>query len=272
VAAAKKGGLGKGLGALIGPITEVEPSTPEPAQSEPLADGTVLISIDPRMVRPNPQQPRHYFDEESLEELAQSIRIDGLQEPVVVRERDGGYELVSGERRVRASVLAEINSIPAVCREVSDNDMLKLGLIENIQREEDELKIMRRHDTAAALNSLQPVLGATDVLALQDRVNEIHVDDSVARYIRAVIHATRENPAIRLGASPRGALALFEACQANALVNGCDFVTPGDVKAMAVPVLSHRILAKSQGGSRLSTARDRVLLVEEIFSDIPVPV
>jgi ParB family chromosome partitioning protein len=149
VATTKKSGLGRGLGALIGggaafePVTEetaapvVEP-TPPPAASgpQPLEDGSVLLLIDPRAVRPNPKQPRHFFNEDALRELAESIKRDGVQEPVIVRKKDGLFELVSGERRVRASVIAGVDRIPAVCREVSDEDMLKLGLIENIQRED----------------------------------------------------------------------------------------------------------------------------------------
>jgi ParB family chromosome partitioning protein len=76
------------------------------------------------------------FDEDALEELSESIRRDGMQEPVIVRKSGGEYELVSGERRVRAAVMADIETVPAICRDVSDADMLKLGLIENIQRED----------------------------------------------------------------------------------------------------------------------------------------
>jgi len=146
VASTKKSGLGRGLGALIGggaafePVpaepTAPAPSAAVPSGPQPLEDGSTLLLIDPRAVRPNPKQPRHFFDEDALRELAESIKRDGVQEPVIVRQNNGAYELVSGERRVRASVLAGLDRIPAVCREVSDEDMLKLGLIENIQRED----------------------------------------------------------------------------------------------------------------------------------------
>jgi ParB family chromosome partitioning protein len=138
MAGSKKKGLGKGLSALIGGADTS--ADPEPVvldtKPEALSDGTRLTYVDPRTVKPNPQQPRQNFDEESLQELAASIRNDGVLEPVVVREVNGDYELVSGERRVRASVLAELDEVPAVVREVTDEDMLKLGIIENIQREE----------------------------------------------------------------------------------------------------------------------------------------
>ncbi len=131
----KKKGLGKGLGALIGeaPFSIKDVSG---GGEEALPDGAKLILLDPREIRPNPKQPRRVFSEESLAELADSIRRDGVQEPVLVRKAGSGYELVSGERRVRASVMADLERIPAVCRKVSDRDMLKLGLIENIQRED----------------------------------------------------------------------------------------------------------------------------------------
>jgi len=141
VADAKRRGLGKGLGALIGGGTMDQASQPRvegaPAPAiAALTDGARLIELDPSAIKPNPKQPRRVFNEEALGELAESIRRDGVQEPVLVRKQGDHYELISGERRVRASIMADLSLIPAVCREVSDRDMLKLGLIENIQRED----------------------------------------------------------------------------------------------------------------------------------------
>lgn len=146
----KKKGLGRGLGALITLNPEKAPAPSHPtgthAATVPAAPSAVpapvgphgekLIYIDPRKVAPNPRQPRQTFDEEALQELAESIKRDGVLEPVVVRQAGGLYELVSGERRVRASVMAGLEQVPAVCRQVTDHDMRKLGLIENIQRED----------------------------------------------------------------------------------------------------------------------------------------
>lgn len=139
MAAQKKKSLGRGLSALIGGADPVAQLDPVPLNNTPdaLPDGTRLVMINPRTVHNNPKQPRRQFDEEHLQELAQSIRRDGVLEPIVVRKRDDGeYELVSGERRVRASVLAELDEIPGICREVNDEDMLRLGIIENVQRED----------------------------------------------------------------------------------------------------------------------------------------
>lgn len=149
--AAKKKGLGRGLDALLGGNTIDETASPTkrpaPKKAPPrkpaaddvvqtLPDGSVLLALDPRTLDPNPKQPRKHFDEEHLQELAVSIRESGLQEPVIVRRHNGGYQLVMGERRVRASILAELDTVPAVCRDIDDDDMLMLGLIENIQRED----------------------------------------------------------------------------------------------------------------------------------------
>ena len=137
---------------------------------------------------------------------------------------------------------------------------------------EDELRIMRRKDSIAELNALKPVLTADDVLELQRVSREIHVDESVARYMLAIVQATRDHEQVQLGASPRGALALFEACQAHALVEGRDFVTPGDVKLMSIPVMAHRILVKSRGGGLAASSRERGRVVADILKRIQVPV
>lgn len=162
MADAKRKGLGKGLGALIGGGSSLNrpapaPSAaPTPAEPVGLTDGAVLIELDPSDIRPNPKQPRHTFNEESLQELADSIRRDGVQEPVLVRKSGDHYELISGERRVRASILADKKLIPAVCREVSDRDMLKLGIIENIQRED-----LNAMETAQGYQDLMDEFGWT---------------------------------------------------------------------------------------------------------------
>src|SRR5215213_8683872 len=114
--------LGRGLGALLS------------------ADSTVDLGAEPSEVDldsivPGPMQPRTHFDEASLESLADSIRTHGIVQPLLVRRRDGGYELIAGERRWRAAKLAGVSRVPVVVKEVPDDNLLEIALIENIQRE-----------------------------------------------------------------------------------------------------------------------------------------
>jgi ParB family chromosome partitioning protein len=113
--------LGRGLSALIG--GEVPEITEAP---------TTEIDID--LIDPNPQQPRTSFVDAELEELAQSIRENGIIQPIVVRQRAGRYQIVAGERRWRASQRAELRRVPVIVRDVSDEKLLELALVENIQR------------------------------------------------------------------------------------------------------------------------------------------
>lgn len=144
MANAKKKGLGRGLGALIGPSPDAKLTAAvngddvpvSPTATAPADDFDRVLHLDPSSILPNPKQPRKAFVEEALEELAESIRRSGVQEPVIVRKVGDDYELVSGERRVRASIMADAPTVPAICRDVSDSEMLRLGLIENIQRED----------------------------------------------------------------------------------------------------------------------------------------
>lgn len=125
--AAKKRGLGRGLDALLG---AVEPETPN-------ANDSALLTLSIDAIQPGRYQPRQVMDPERLEELAASIRAQGVIEPLVVRALDGGrYELIAGERRWRASRLAGLHEVPALLREVDDRAVLAIALIENIQREE----------------------------------------------------------------------------------------------------------------------------------------
>jgi len=124
---AKKNVLGKGLGALI--------KQSETEISERRAYSTDKIEIE--KIEVNPYQPRSNFDSESLEELAASIKLLGIIQPITVREIDDGkYQIISGERRYRASQMAGLSEIPAYIRHADDNNMLEMALVENIQRED----------------------------------------------------------------------------------------------------------------------------------------
>jgi ParB family chromosome partitioning protein len=119
---AKKGGLGRGLGALI------------PCENNSSSGGLIYIPVD--RVLPNPHQPRSEMDDASLAELAESIREHGILQPLIVTNIPGDetYTLIAGERRLRAARLAGLSQVPAIWRQVSDQEQLELALIENIQR------------------------------------------------------------------------------------------------------------------------------------------
>jgi ParB family transcriptional regulator, chromosome partitioning protein len=136
----KRGGLGRGLSSLI-------PGAAEDAG---------LLEVPVSAIQPNPRQPRVDFPEESLAALARSIREVGVLQPVVVRRRDSGYELVAGERRVRAARLAGLATIPAIIREGDDTESLREAVIENIHRED-----LAPLELASAFQELLEELGVT---------------------------------------------------------------------------------------------------------------
>ncbi len=119
-----KKALGKGLDALI----------PQGVMESLDTDKVTHIPVD--RIRANPHQPRKRFDEERIHSLAESIRADGILQPVVVRRKESGFELVMGERRLQAARLAGVPTIPAIVRTVADMDTLRLALVENLQRED----------------------------------------------------------------------------------------------------------------------------------------
>ena len=124
MAAKNKGGLGKGLDALF-----MDNSIEEEAKS--------AVKLKLNDIEPNRAQPRKSFDEEALEELANSISTHGVIQPLLVRPlADGGYQLIAGERRWRASRMAGLTEVPVVIREMSDSEAMELALVENLQRED----------------------------------------------------------------------------------------------------------------------------------------
>lgn len=137
-------GLGKGLGALLGgdtdlskirkPVGYVNKQVVTETQPKDTAD---ILRIPVEFIEPNPYQPRMSFDQEALEELAESIRSLGLIQPITVRRKtDGRYQIISGERRFRACRLAGLDMIPAYIRDTNDQGMLEMAIVENIQRED----------------------------------------------------------------------------------------------------------------------------------------
>lgn len=130
-----KKGLGRGLNALIKTPGAVSTTSSGASESDPETGERVLrVSLD--KVVPSPLQPRKHFHEEHLTELMDSIREHGVIQPLIVREVNGEYELIAGERRWRASTKLELDEVPVILRDASDRDVLEMALIENLQRED----------------------------------------------------------------------------------------------------------------------------------------
>lgn len=134
--------LGRGLGALLS-----ADKTSEPADS---------IEVDPSLIEPCSAQPRMRFDDAPLQELADSIRANGVVQPLLVRRRGGRFELIAGERRLRAARIAGLATVPVVIREVPDEKLLEIALVENIQRED-----LNPIEEALAYRSLLEGVGLT---------------------------------------------------------------------------------------------------------------
>jgi MoxR-like ATPase len=134
---------------------------------------------------------------------------------------------------------------------------------------EVEARILRERPSAVALESLEPVMRAEDLIAIQERVVDVRVDDRLVGYALDVVEATRDHEAIEVGVSPRGTIALMRAAQAAALLQGRDYVTPDDIKGLFVPVCAHRVVSKSylHGGQAASTDQ----LLAEIVRNVSVP-
>lgn len=134
----------------------------------------------------------------------------------------------------------------------------------------DEKKLLRAGGAQDALEHLEPVLDGDEVRALQVRVATVHVNESLVDYLMNIVHTTRTHAEVALGVSTRGALTFYKACQALAMVNGRDFVIPDDIKRLAAPVLSHRILMKDRRGLRGDYSPESKFL-DRILGELPVP-
>ncbi len=151
-----KKGLGRGLSALLG-------EAPRPA-AEVTARRDSVREVEIARIRPNPAQPRQHFDEDSLAELADSIRQHGVLQPILLRPVEDGYELIAGERRWRAAQRARLHAIPALVREHDDSSSAELALIENVQRQ--------------ALNAIEEAEGYRALIT-----RFAHTQDNVAKLV-----------------------------------------------------------------------------------------
>ncbi len=169
--------------------------------------GEAIMELSIAEIQPNPFQPRLYFDPAQLEELSNSIREYGVLQPVIVRLVDGKYQLVSGERRFRASMLAGKESIPALIRQLSDREVAEMALIENLQREDlnyfeeaegyarliQEFQITQE-EVAKKMGKSQPTIAnKLRLLQISQRVRkEISVDVITERHVRSLLKLKNE--------------------------------------------------------------------------------
>ncbi len=169
-----KQALGKGLGALIPDLSTLD-------DKEKKALGIMEIELD-RIV-PNEYQPRKAFDDEKLNELAASIREQGVIQPVIVHRAGSGYELIAGERRWRASRLAGLRTIPALVKEATKRDLLEMALIENIQRED-----LNALEAAEAYKRLQDEFKLTQ----EDLARRVGKERSTVTNFLRLLHLPKE--------------------------------------------------------------------------------
>ena len=202
---AKKAGLGRGLGALLG-------ETAGEVHTDPTSDAT-LKELPVRDITPNPDQPRRTFDEDDLGELADSIRQNGILQPIVVRPHEGSYQIIAGERRYQAAIRAGLDVVPVVVRDVSDKEMLQLALIENLQRSDlnpieaacGYRDLMQQHGlTQGELGqvlskSRSAIANALRLLDLPDEVQHLVRDGALtAGHARAILAVQGEDARVAL--------------------------------------------------------------------------
>ncbi len=185
--AARKKGLGKGLDSLI-----PESSKANVTQAAAAADDNVQM-IKLSLIEPNRDQPRQKFDEDGLQELADSIKQHGVLEPLMVRKNKDYYEIIAGERRWRAAKMAGVKEVPAVVKDYSDQEIVEISLIENIQRENlnpieeaiaykrllEEFNLKQDEVAERVSKSRTAVTNSMRLLKLDERVRQMIVDEMI---------------------------------------------------------------------------------------------
>ena len=199
--AKKKQGLGRGLNALM---AEAQTETGN-------TSADMKVSID--KITPNPNQPRTHFNETQLRELSESIRENGVLQPLLVREKNGGYEIIAGERRYQASRLAGLEELPVIIKDVDDQKMLELALIENLQRSDlnpieeargykrllKESGMTQEALSKAVSKSRSAITNSLRLLDLPETVQQMLFDGKLtAGHARAILAVPYEDDRIRL--------------------------------------------------------------------------
>jgi ParB family chromosome partitioning protein len=227
----EKKGLGRGLGALIPRIEDSGDGESPPRQ----------VGVD--SIAANPLQPRRLFDEAKIDELAASIRYSGIIQPLLVRRSGDGYELIAGERRLRAAVRAGLRKVPVVVREASDNETLQLALIENLQREN-----LNPIEEATAYRRLQSDFGLSQE-EIAERVGKSR--PAVANSMRLLLRPKDVQQEVAQGRLPAG--------QARALLSlGNEAMIVSAARMVIAKGLSTRATEGLVNGLKLGRGKRRV--------------
>lgn len=187
---AKRGGLGKGLDSLIKENKTAKHTAP--AKKEVVNGGPIMMKIND--VEPNRDQPRKYFEEDALLELADSIKQFGILQPLIVQKRNDYYEIIAGERRWRAAKQAGIKEVPVIIKEYTDQEIVEISLIENIQRENlnpieeaqaykrllNEFSLKQDEVAERVSKSRTAVTNSMRLLKLDERVQQMIIDDMIS--------------------------------------------------------------------------------------------
>ena len=197
-------GLGKGLDVMIPNIVgESKEKKQKTEIKEEAAETTVAIT----KVEPNRKQPRKFFDEDALQELADSIKQFGLLQPILVQDRKDYYEIIAGERRWRAARLAGLKEVPVIIKNYSDQEIVEIALIENIQREDlnpieeaqaykrllEEFNLKQDEVAERVSKSRVAVTNSIRLLKLSDRVQQMVIDDMISTgHARALLAVDNE--------------------------------------------------------------------------------
>ena len=187
---AKRGGLGKGLDSLIKENKTAKHTAP--VKKEVVNAGSIMMKIND--VEPNRDQPRKHFEEDALLELADSIKQFGILQPLIVQKRNDYYEIIAGERRWRAAKQAGIKEIPVIIKEYTDQEIVEISLIENIQRENlnpieeaqaykrllNEFRLKQDEVAERVSKSRTAVTNSMRLLKLDERVQQMIIDDMIS--------------------------------------------------------------------------------------------
>ena len=187
---AKRGGLGKGLDSLIKENKTAKHTAP--VKKEAVNAGPIMMKIND--VEPNRDQPRKHFEEDALLELADSIKQFGILQPLIVQKRNDYYEIIAGERRWRAAKQAGVKEVPVIIKEYTDQEIVEISLIENIQRENlnpieeaqaykrllNEFSLKQDEVAERVSKSRTAVTNSMRLLKLDERVQQMIIDDMIS--------------------------------------------------------------------------------------------